>query len=209
MARIEPMDIGELPQDLRSALQEAESLMGFVPNDALTLARWPALYFAVQGLVRVLYSPGAVSGELKRMVATVVSGAAGCRYCQAHTAHGAVRKDQASAEKIAAVWQFRTSDLFSAAERAALELAVAAGQQPSAATDEHFAALREHFSERAVMEIVGMIALFGFLNRWNDTLATELEQAPLEFALRTLKAEDWQAGRHATASKKLETSRVR
>jgi hypothetical protein len=37
-----------------------------------------------------------------------------------------------------------------------------------------------------------VIALFGFLNRWNDTLATPLEDEPIEYLSRG----GWQAGKH-------------
>ena len=56
--------------------------------------------------------------------------------------------------------------------------------------------LRKHWSEEQIVEIVGVIALFGFLNRWNDTLATPLEDAPLEFGERYLAAQGWDAGKH-------------
>jgi uncharacterized peroxidase-related enzyme len=191
--RIAPLAVADLPQAACASLAYAEQLMGFIANDVLTMAHWPELLAAVQTLVQVVYKDGALDGELKRMIATIVSGAAGCRYCQAHTAHGAVKMAQADAGKITAVWEFQTSPLFSAAERAALDLALAAGQQPSAASDAHFRTLEAHFSPRAILEIMGVIALFGFLNRWNDTLATELEDAPKAFAKAHLRAEDWPA----------------
>ena len=70
------------------------------------------------------------------------------------------------------------SPLYSAAERAALDLAVAAGAVPNAATDQMFLELRKHWTEEQIVEIVGVIAVFGF-NRWNDTLATPLEDEPI------------------------------
>jgi uncharacterized peroxidase-related enzyme len=197
MSRIKPLNISELPDKTRADLAYAERLMGFVPNDVLTMARWPPLLDAMQKLVQVIYQPGELDPLLKRMIAMVVSGAAGCRYCQAHTAHGAVKMAGADAAKIAAVWSYQTNENFTGAERAALDLALAAGQQPNAATDEHFRVLEKYFSAQSIMEIMGVIGLFGFLNRWNDTLATTLEAAPLEFAKANLRVEDWQPGRHA------------
>lgn len=194
--RIEPLAKEDLPADIRNDLEYAEQLMGFTPNDVLTMAKWPELLAALKQLVDVVYAPGELDGNLKRMIATIVSGAAGCRYCQAHTAHGAVKMMGADAEKIASVWEFSTNPLFSEAERSALELALAAGVQPNVVTDEHFEKLKLHYSERQIMEMMGMISLFGFLNRWNDSLATELEDAPLDFARSTLKEKDWQPGRH-------------
>lgn len=197
MTRIAPLTVEELPEAMQRDLAFAQDLMGFTPNDVLTMARWPELLAAMKGLVDVVYSPGELDAGLKRMIATIVSGAAGCRYCQAHTAHGAVKMAGADSAKIAAVWDYQTSSLFSDAERAALNLALAAGQQPNAATDAHFNALRRYYSERAILEIMGVIGLFGFLNRWNDTLATELEAAPLDFARQNLRATDWNPGHHA------------
>ncbi len=196
MTRITPLAIDDLPEQTRKDLAYAEHLMGFTPNDVLTMAHWPELLSAMQQLVAVVYAPGELDAGLKRMIATIISGASGCRYCQAHTAHGAVKMAGADPTKMAEVWEFQTSPLFSEGERAALELALAAGQQPNAATDEHFKALELHFSGRAIMEIMGVIGLFGFLNRWNDSLATELEPAPLKFSKTNLDPAYWTPGRH-------------
>jgi uncharacterized peroxidase-related enzyme len=197
MTRVVPLSPEQLPRDVQQGLAFAERLMGFTPNDVLVMARWPELLAAMKQLVDVIYAPGQVDAVLKRLVATVVSGAAGCRYCQAHTAHGAVKTMGADAKKLAAVWQYASSPLFTAAERAALDLALAAGAQPNAATDAHFEQLRLHFNERQIVELMGVIALFGFLNRWNDTLATTLEAAPFAYAQGAMRSQDWTAGKHA------------
>lgn len=165
--------------------QAAES-MGFTPNDGLIMARRPALLKAVAELVGAAYSPGEVPLELKKLVAVVASAAAGCRYCTAHAGHGALRGG-VDEKKLAAVWEYASSDLFSAAEKAALRLANSAALVPNAAADEDFAELQRYFSEDQVVELVAVIALFGFLNRWNSTLATDLEAAPAEVAERLLR----------------------
>ena len=46
------------------------------------------------------------------------------------------------------------------------------------------------------LKIVGVIAMFGFLNRWNDTFATPIEDEPLEFGEKHLTAQGWDAGKH-------------
>ncbi len=171
-----------MPEAQRRTIERAAELMGFTANDALAMAHWPELLGAFGGLVDTIYASTVIDPVLKRLVAMMASAAAGCRYCQAHTAHGAVRMAGGDAAKVAAVWEYRTSALFNEAERAALDLAFAAGQQPNAATDAHFAALRTHYDARQITEIVAVISLFGFLNRWNTTLDTELEEAPRAFA---------------------------
>ncbi len=105
----------------------------------------------------------------------------------------------ASAEKIAAAFEFDTSPLFSDAERAALGLAYAASVVPNDATDEHFSELRKHFDEGEIVEIMAVIALFGWLNRWNDTMATTLEPEPVAFARTHLTAQGWEIGAHTTS----------
>jgi alkylhydroperoxidase family enzyme len=126
----------------------------------------------------------------------VASRAVGCRYCLAHTAGGAQHFGIAEA-KLAAVWDYATSPLYSEAERATLDFALAAAAVPNTVTDEMFAALRRHWSEEQLIEIVGVIALFGFLNRWNDTLATPLEDEPIAIGERYLATRGWSAGKHA------------
>ncbi|HAY07562.1 MAG TPA: fusion protein [Hyphomonas sp.] len=170
--------------------------MGFVPNSLKIMARRPALMQGFLALAGALNGPSAIlPPQLRQLVAHIASAASGCRYCQAHTAHNA-RRAGAQEEKIAAVWEYETSPLFSESERAALSLAQAAGSQPNMAGPEHFEAVRRWYSDDEVAEIVGVIALFGFLNRWNDTLATPLEESPTAFAEAHLSDAGWTAGKH-------------
>jgi AhpD family alkylhydroperoxidase len=129
------------------------------------------------------------------MIAFAVSNAAGCRYCQAHTAKSA-RKNAVSAEKIQAIFEFESSDLFSDQEKAALRVAVHAGMVPNAVEAQHMAELSVHFNDKQAVEVVAVISMFGFLNRWNDTMATTLEDAPKSFAADQLAAHGWVAGKH-------------
>lgn len=194
MARVPPVPREEVPE-LEDAFAPVEQRMGFLPNSMLTMAHRPEILRAVAGLTQAART-GAVSPELKELVALVASTAAGCRYCQAHTASNATRKG-AHAEKIAQVWSYESSDLFSDADRAALRLAHHAALVPNAATDEDFEELRRYFDDGEIVELMTMIALFGFLNRWNDTLATPLEDEPIEVGEKYLAAHGWSAGKHA------------
>ena len=132
-----------------------------------------------------------------QLIAFAVSLAAGCRYCQAHTSHSAHRAGE-DAAKFDAILAYDESPLFNEAERAALALAFAAGSVPNESGLAHFNRLREHFTDRQIVQIAGVIALFGFLNRWNDTLATELEAMPREFAATALSGIGWQVDKHAS-----------
>jgi uncharacterized peroxidase-related enzyme len=196
MARVAPVSRKDVPE-LEDAFAPVEQRMGFLPNSLLTMARRPVILRAVAELTQAART-GIVSPELKELVALVASTAAGCRYCQAHTASNATRKG-AHAEKIAQVWSYESSDLFSEAERAALRLAHHAALVPNAATDEDFEELRGHFDDGEIVELMTVISLFGFLNRWNDTLATDLETTPLELADVVIGPAGWEPGKHAHA----------
>jgi hypothetical protein len=66
---------------------------------------------------------------------------------------------------------------------------------PNAVTDADFAELKKHYTEAQIVDIVAVIALFGFLNRFNDTMATELEASPIEAGKRYLAERGWTVGK--------------
>ena len=197
MTHITPRTRAELAE-LEPVFQAVEESMGFVPTSMLTMAYWPELMLAFGGLGNTILGGGELEPGLKQLIAFAASNASGSRYCQAHTAHSAHRKD-VSVEKIQAVFDFETSELFTEREKAALRVAVYAGMVPNAVEPQQMAALSEHFSAREITEVVAVIALFGFLNRWNDTMATTLESSPKRFAAEKLAARGWTAGRHDQA----------
>jgi len=196
MAHIDPIAEEDWPEELKPIMAMTQAGMGFLPNSMPTMAHWPELLATFAPMAGTILRSGVLPIGLKQMIAAIVSGAAGCRYCQAHTTHGAAHAGEVDAEKIAAVWEYASSDLFDAAEKAALDLALAAGQVPNATTKAHFDALKLHYSQREIVEIVAVISLFGYLNRWNDTMATALEEQPTGFASDTFTSEQWDAGKH-------------
>ncbi len=191
--------INGITPDDSPAFKQLEALcietLGFMPNSVLAMLRVPGLAQALGALNSAVMAQGAVDKGFKRLVAHMASRAAGCQYCMAHTAAGS-QIHGIGADQLDALWSFESSALFSAAEKVALELALAAGQVPNAADDALFERLRAHWSEEQILEIVGVVSLFGFLNRWNDTLATSLEDHPLTVADRHLAPRGWSPGKH-------------
>lgn len=194
--RIAPLPPEHTPE-LKEAFEAMRRNLGIVPNSILILQRKPKIARALAQLSAAVWDPaGEVDRGFKRLVAHVASRAAGCLYCMAHTAGGALHLGLEE-QKLAAVWDFRTSPLFSEAERVALDFAIAAASVPNGVTDEMFADVREHWSESEIVEIVAVIATFGFLNRWNDTMGTPLEAEPLAVGERFLAPHGWTPGKHA------------
>ena len=164
----------------------------------LEMDHWPELRQTVNELIKVVFPDREVSGELKQLVFTAASLASGCRHCQSH---GALHLHLLglSDDRIQALWSYRTSDHFSDAERAALDLALAAGVAPNAAGPENFVELRKHYTDMQIIEIMAVIAMSGFLNRWNDTIATVTDQESIDFANRVLRPVGWNQDKHTGA----------
>jgi uncharacterized peroxidase-related enzyme len=181
VSHIEPLSINET-NEAKADIEGLASATGFVANSMLTLARRPEIARAVLGLIRaVVRNPnGTVDPALRWMVAHVTSRSNGCVYCSAHTFKNGADNGVPD-DKLDAIWEFETSPKFSKAERAALRIAVTGAQCPAYATDEDMAELRRHFTEEQVVEIGAVIALFGFNNRWNALMSTELEPAVTDF----------------------------
>lgn len=191
-----PLDACPDPE-LRATLEHFTTTLGFVPNSLLTMQRVPAIARAVVQLNRAVFDPaGAVDVGFKRLVAHMASLAAGCMYCRAHTAVSATRLGVTD-ERMQAIYEFESSDLFSDRERVALRFALDAASVPNAVTDESYAELARHWSEGEIVEILGVVCMFGVFNRWNDSMATPLELEPMVVAGELLADHGWAAGKHA------------
>ena len=195
MPHVEPLARSELAE-FEPVFAMIEDVMGFVPNSLLTLGRSPEILRAFGGLSSAVLGSSRIRPDLRQLVAFVASTAAGCRYCQAHTLHGAERLG-VSEEKLRAAFEFETNAHFSEEERVALRLARDASILPNATTSAHFDALRRFFDEREIVDLVAIISLFGWLNRWNDTMATALEEPAIAFGNRNLARAGWEVGKHA------------
>lgn len=195
MFRVTPKSQQDVPE-LAEGFAKMEALLGFVPNSNLIMAHRPELVRGFQALAVAALAPGQVPMEMKFLIAHLSSRTAGCNYCVAHTGHMGEHKGVSPA-KLDAIWEYETNPIFSDAERAALVVAQGASQVPNSVTDAEFEELKRHWDDGQVVEIVGVISLYGFLNRWNDTLATELERDPLKYGAERLNQTGWTAGKHA------------
>ena len=197
MALIPPLSEDEMDPDLRAHVQFFQGTLGGVPNSIKTMARRPEIARAYTDLnMAVMEDYGTVTPEFKRLCGYVASFASGCMYCQAHMILASERFG-ASEERLNSVYDFEDSPHFTEAEKAALAFAHAAAAVPNMVTDEIGARLRAHWSHAAIAEITAVVALFGYLNRWNDSMGTALEELPLSRGEKRLKeTTGWSVGKH-------------
>jgi alkylhydroperoxidase family enzyme len=170
--------------------------LGFTPNSVLTMQRRPKLAQALAVMNAAVMDPeGEVDLGFRRLIGHVVSQVSGCRYCQAHTLLGA-KNFGVSEAKLADIWAYASSPHYTEKEGLALDFALAAAAQPNAVSDAQFTELQRYWNEGEIVEMLGVIAMFAFLNRWNDTMATPLEAVPQQVAEQALGSQGWTPGKH-------------
>jgi len=195
MALVQPLD-PNYDSDTKELAEFFDETLGFCPNSVLTMQHRPAISKAFINLNKaVMANEGHVTSALKRMIAWVSSNATGCRYCQAHAIRAAERYG-AEQEKLDNIWEYRTHTAFTEAERAALDFSLAASQVPNTMNAKIKKRLYEHWNEGEIVEMLGVISLFGFLNRWNDSMGTSLENGAVESGELYLKKYGWKKGKH-------------
>ena len=181
-------------QELETFFNET---LGFCPNSVLTMQKKPHLAQAFVNLNKaVMDNAGSISSEFKRIIAYISSNTAGCRYCQAHTIRAAERYG-GEKERLEQAWDFENSSLFSEAEKVALRFTIAASSVPVSTSQQLEQLLQLHWDETDILEIMSVIALFGYLNRWNDVMGTSLEEDAKDSA-ESLLQNQWDIGKHAT-----------
>ena len=197
MAMVRPLDEAEMNPALREEVQFFKGPLGVIPNSVRTMAHRPEIAAAFTALnVAVMTDTGSVTPEFKRLLGYASSFASGCMYCQAHMILASERFG-ASEERLSGVFDFEGSEAFTEAEKAALAFARAATEVPNAVTEAVQDRLRAHWDEGAAVEIMGVVALFGWLNRWNDSMGSALEDLPLSRGEgRLAEATGWTVGKH-------------
>jgi uncharacterized peroxidase-related enzyme len=170
--------------------------LGFCPNSVLTMQRRPAISKAFINLNKaVMANEGRVTSALKRMIAWVSSNATGCRYCQAHAIRAAERYG-AEQEQLENIWDYRTHPAFNEAQRVALDFSLAASVIPNGVDEDLKKRLHQHWDDGEIVEMLGVIALFGYLNRWNDSMGTCIEDGAVESGEQYLGKYGWEIGKH-------------
>ncbi|MFV2035532.1 MAG: carboxymuconolactone decarboxylase family protein, partial [Halocynthiibacter sp.] len=102
----------------------------------------------------------------------------------------------ATPARLADIWAYETSPHFTTAEKAAFDFTLAAAQVPNLVDEAISARLREHWTDDEIVEILGVISLFGFLNRWNDSMGTTMEDGAVAAGETWLAPSGWSRGKH-------------
>ena len=197
MQVVEALKEDEIDHKLLEKLEFFKGPLGVIPSSVRTMSYHPKLAEAFTNLNKaVMECNGEVKPEFKRLIGYVTSFASGCLYCQAHTILGAERFGT-SEERLKNVWNYKESSAFSKSEKAALSFAFAASTVPNSVSKEIIDDLKEYWSDPDIIEIMAVISLFGYLNRWNDSMSSTLEDLPIEAGNTYLKeTSNWNVSKH-------------
>lgn len=195
MPLVDPVAQAE-DKELNALITFYEETLGFCPNSVLTMYHRPRIAYAfIEMNKAVMENKGRVTSALKRLIGYVCSNVAGCRYCQAHTIRAAERYG-APDDQLKHVWEYQTHPAFTEGEKVALEFAQKSAEIPNAVDQDLAERMRQHWNPGEMVEILGVVALFGYLNRWNDSMATTIENGAEESGVEFLKERGWEAGKH-------------
>ena len=197
MEIVKPLDENEIDSNLLEKIQSFKGPLGVIPSSVKTMSYHPKIADALTNLnIAVMECKGSVTPEFKRLIGYISSFSSGCLYCQAHTILGAERFGS-SKKRLDEVWTYSNSSAFSDAEKAALDFAFAAASVPNKVTGKLVSQLKRYWNDNDIIEIMSVIAFFGFLNRWNDSMGSALEDLPIEKGEKYLEeTTNWTPGKH-------------
>ena len=181
-------------KELKKLIKFYDETLGFCPNSIKTMFIRPQVAYAFINLNKaVMENKGELSSKIKRLIGYLASTVSGCRYCQAHTIRAAERYGSDD-KQLNEIWDFRESSAFTEKEKIAFEFTIASSSIPNQVNDKISSELREYWDDGEIVEMLGVISLFGFLNRWNDSMGTPIEEGALESGNKFIK--NWNPNKH-------------
>ncbi|MEC7858498.1 MAG: carboxymuconolactone decarboxylase family protein [Bacteroidota bacterium] len=181
-------------KELKKLIKFYDETLGFCPNSIKTMFIRPQIAYAFINLNKaVMENRGELSSKVKRLIGYLASTVSGCKYCQAHTIRAAERYGSNN-KQLNEIWDFKESSAFTEKEKIAFEFTIAASSIPNQIDDKISLKLKEHWDDGEIVEMLGVISLFGFLNRWNDSMGTPIEEGALESGNKFIK--NWNPNKH-------------
>lgn len=172
MARISRLTRDEVSGKSITIFDQVLLDRGNVPYMFRTMAHRPEIFETIMAHMQAVLKTGTLSTALKELVIVRTSQLNCTEYClSSHTAIS-LRLGW-TAEQLQALHHACESPLFTAAEKAAIELAEKMTLNSHHYSDADFALLRSFYTEGEIVELMAAIGLFNYFNRFNDLLRME------------------------------------
>jgi 4-carboxymuconolactone decarboxylase len=130
-------------------------------------AHAPGLLLGYGAFEKVTAREHRVEERLKVLAETKAAALVSCEFC-CDIASSVAHEAGISEAQLLALPRYRESGEFNELECLVLDYASAISHTPATVTDELFAALREHFDERQMVELTNLIALENMRARFNS-----------------------------------------
>ena len=168
---ISPKASAAYPWYLRPFFWNQRRKYGAVLDSALLWARSPKVFLGVALLYGAIdRNSSPISPALRSLLTVRVSQLNGCRFC-VDLNSATLLKRGVAVEKVAALADCQTSNLFSAEELAALIYAEAVTLPDRGVDDAVMSQLKQHFDDDAIVELTALIAFQNMSSKFNSALA--------------------------------------
>jgi uncharacterized peroxidase-related enzyme len=167
ISRFPTPELSELPEDIRTRINEVNEKAGFIPNVFLALAHRPAefrAFFAYHDALMEKQTPGLDKAE-REMIVVATSARNQCQYCV--IAHGAILRIRAKNPQIAdqVASNYRKADI-SERQKVMLDFALKVSREAEMVNDADYELLNQHgFDDEDIWDIGAISAFFGLSNR--------------------------------------------
>ena len=166
ISRFPVPSLKEMPDDIRTRIEQVQAKAGFIPNVFLAMAHRPDEFRAFFAHHDALMDrAGGLSKAEREMIVVATSSANQCHYCV--IAHGAILRVRAKNPLIAdqVAVNYRKADI-TPRQRAMLDFALKTALTPYAIGEQDFETLKGHgFSHDDVWDIGAIAAFFAMSNR--------------------------------------------
>lgn len=165
--RYPPVELRDLPDDIREMIEDQAERAGFIPNVFLSLARRPAEFRAFFAYHAALMDKdtGSLTKADREMIVTATSAANDCLYCV--VAHGALLRIYAKDPYIAdAVAVNPRSANLPERQRVMIDFALKVCRTPGEIDESDFTALHaQGFDDEDIWDITAITGFYGLSNR--------------------------------------------
>jgi alkylhydroperoxidase family enzyme len=167
MTRIEPLSKRQAHPLVRWTYGASRRDLGRDVDPLGVYAYAPRLLVGYGAFEKATAKENRVEERLKVLAETKAAAIVNCEFC-CDIASSIAREAGVTEAQLLALPRYRESAEFSELEKLVLDYASAISRTPVRVSDELFAALREHFDERQMVELTNVIALENMRARFNS-----------------------------------------
>ena len=167
MALLPSVEKNEVEEIAKEIYEKFEKETGTVPEWVKVMAHRPEILKEFVELFKAIMGKGTIEPLLKWKIAYVVSQTLKCPFCL-DVSEKMLKKFGAEDEVIQKI---KTGEISSPEEKEILELVKDVTLDGHLDQPEIFEKLRKKFSPAQIIEIISVMGLFNYINRFNNTLA--------------------------------------